>query len=60
MTDLTAEMAKVQAETKKLDERNQLLEKVLTLHKSETPPPAIGLPQLVNSCLSVSFILSAL
>ena len=48
MTDLTAEMDRIQAETKKLEERNQLLEKVLSLSKIEAPAPSRGPLELVR------------
>lgn len=51
MTDLTAEMETIQAETKKLEERNQLLEKVLSLNKIEAPAPSRGPLELTPDTL---------
>ncbi len=47
MSDLTAEMDKVRVEKSKLEERNQLLEKVLSLSKQDMPPPTKGILLLV-------------
>ncbi|KAL0032676.1 hypothetical protein WJX79_002317 [Trebouxia sp. C0005] len=46
MSDLTAEMYKVRLEKSKLEERNQLLEKVLSLSKQDMPLPSKGILQL--------------
>ena len=48
MSDLTAEMDKVRLEKSKLEERNQLLEKVLSLSKQDMPLPSKGILQLVR------------
>ncbi|DBA98656.1 TPA: hypothetical protein ACH3X1_014438 [Trebouxia sp. C0004] len=46
MSDLTAEMDKVRLEKRKLEARNQLLEKVLSLSKQNMPLPTKGILQL--------------
>lgn len=48
MSDLTAEMDKVRLEKSKLEERNQLLETVLSLSKQDRPLPTKGILQLVR------------
>ena len=48
MSELTAEMEKVKLEKNKLEERNQLLEKVLSLSKQDAPPPTKGMLELVH------------
>jgi len=48
MSDLTAEMDKVRLEKSKLEERNQLLETVLSLSKQDRPLPTKGILQLVS------------
>jgi len=47
MSDLTAEIDKVRLEKSKLEERNQLLETVLSLSKQDRPLPTKGILQLV-------------
>ena len=47
MSDLTAEMDTVRLEKSKLEERNQLLEKVLSLSKQDMPLPTKGILHLV-------------
>lgn len=46
MSDLTVEMDKVRLEKSKLEERNQLLETVLSLSKQDMPLPTKGILQL--------------
>lgn len=48
MADLVAEIEQVKVEKTKLEERNQLLEKVLALNKQEAPLPTKGLLELVS------------
>ncbi len=48
MSDLTAEMDKVRLEKSKLEERNQLLETVLSLSKQDRPLLTKGILQLVQ------------
>ena len=48
MADLAAEIEQVRLEKTKLEERNQLLEKVLALNKQDAPLPTKGLLELVR------------
>lgn len=54
MSDLTAEMEQVKLEKSKLEERNQLLEKVLSLSKADAPAPTKNMLELVRPCVHVS------
>ena len=57
MSDLTVEMDKVRLEKSKLEERNQLLETVLSLSKQDMPLPTKGILQLVQPdplCCTIS------
>lgn len=49
MSELTVEMEQVRVEKGKLEERNQLLEKVLSLNKPEQAAPTTGLLELVGA-----------
>ena len=47
MAELVAEIEEVRLEKGRLEERNQLLEKVLALNKQDAPLPTKGLLELV-------------
>ena len=49
MSELTVEMEQVRIEKGKLEERNQLLEKVLSLNKQEQAATTTGLLELVGA-----------
>lgn len=51
MSELTVEMEQVRVEKGKLEERNQLLEKVLSLNKPEQAAPTTGLLELTPDTL---------